>query len=101
MAKPQSFKPGDPRINRKGAPKREWTWSGLMEEAMEEQDETGESYKKIIVRKVRSLGAKGDMVAIKELFNRMDGMPKQTTDLQSMGEKLENLIIVKNGDSSI
>ena len=66
--------------NERGRPKREWTWDGLLEEAMEEQDETGESYKKIVVRKFRTLCAKGDMIAIKELFNRMDGMPKQTLD---------------------
>ena len=53
----------------------------ILEEALEEEDETGESYKKIIVRKVRSLGTKGDMVAIKEMFQRIDGMPKQGIDL--------------------
>jgi len=43
----------------------------------------------------------GNEQLMKDIINRVDGMPKQTTDLQSMGEKLENLIIVKNGDSSI
>ncbi len=78
--------------NPKGRPPRDWTWSGLLEEAMEEQDETGESYKKIIVRKVRTLGTKGDMVAIKEMFNRMDGMPNQPTEI----EGAINIIIDKS-----
>ena len=76
------FNANPENINRDGRPKREWTWDGMLNDAMEEQDETGESYKKIIVRKIRSLGAKGDMVAIKEIFQRMDGMPKQTNELQ-------------------
>ena len=85
-----SFKPGESG-NPAGRPKREWTWSGLLEDAMEEQDETGESYKKIIVRKVRTLGTKGDMVAIKELFQRMDGMPQQ--DVKVDGE-VKTLIVL-------
>lgn len=77
MAKTRtSFKKGEVH-NPTGRPKKEWTWSGLLEEAMEEQNESGEPYKKLIVRKLRALGLKGDMVAIKELFNRMDGMPQQ------------------------
>lgn len=97
MKKPiAGFNARPENINRKGAPKRDWTWSGLLEEAMEEQDETGESYKKIIVRRVRSLGAKGDMIAIKELFNRMDGMPRQTTDITSGGKPIPILGGISN-----
>lgn len=70
------FKPGESG-NPKGAPKKEWTMKGLLEESLEEQDETGTPYKRIIARKLRNLAAKGDMVAIKEVNNRMDGMPVQ------------------------
>lgn len=87
-----SFKPGESG-NPNGRPKRDWTWSGLMEESMDEQDETGESYKKIIIKKIRTLGTKGDMIAIKELFNRMDGMPKQSTDLTTNGKDLEAVLV--------
>ncbi len=87
-----SFKPGQSG-NPNGRPKREWTWAGLLEEAMEEQDETGESYKKIIVRKARTLGIKGDMTAIKEIMNRMDGMPKQAMDMDMSGN-----VIIDIGD---
>lgn len=84
---PTQFKPGKSG-NPNGRPKRDWTWSGLLEEAMEETDETGEPYKKIIARKLRALGIKGDTTAIKDLMNRMDGMPQQSTDVTSKGEKI-------------
>ena len=84
--------------NPNGRPKREWTWAGLIEDAMEEEDETGIPYKKIIARKLRLLAKAGDITAIKEVMNRMDGMPTQPTDLTSKGEKLEGLVIVTKGD---
>lgn len=89
MAKPQSFKPGDPRINRNGAPKKEWTMTAMYKQAAEEASETGEPKYKIVARKLLELAEKGDMVAIKELGNRIDGMPKQSTDFTSGGEKIE------------
>lgn len=82
------FKKGNQAAVGHGRPKREWTWSSLMEEAMEEEDETGEPFKKIIVKKMRALGVKGDMMAIKEIINRMDGMPQQ--DITSGGEAIKS-----------
>jgi len=91
MAKPQSFVKNDPRINRKGAPKREWTVRGLIEEAMEEENETGVPYKKLVYRKLVRMASKGDTVAIKELNNRLDGMPQQKMDLTTEGKPLINV----------
>lgn len=76
MAKPQDFKKNDPRINRKGAPKRDWTWSGLLEKYAEEFEDN-QKVKDAVVKKVFQLAKRGDMVAVKEIFNRMDGMPVQ------------------------
>lgn len=84
------FKANPQNINRKGAPKREWTMAGLLEEALEEQDETGTPFKKIITKKLRDLASKGDLVAIKEVNQRLDGMPKQFTDITSDGERIES-----------
>ena len=87
MAKPQSFKPGDPRINRKGAPPKEWTMSAMYKQAAEEASETGEPKYKIVARKLLELAEKGDMQAIKELGNRIDGMPKQNVTLEGNENK--------------
>lgn len=81
MANPANyFKPGQSG-NPKGRPKRDWTVSGLIEQAMEEENETGVPYKKIVYKNLVKLAIEGDMVAIKEVNQRLDGMPKQTTDL--------------------
>ncbi|MBU1092558.1 hypothetical protein KJ836_02735 [Patescibacteria group bacterium] len=89
MAKPQSFKPGDPRINRKGAPKKEWTMTALYKEAGDEADETGVPMKLIVAKKLWKLASKGDVTAIKELGNRIDGMPKQGIDLGGEAIKID------------
>ena len=74
-----SFKPGN-NANPKGAPKKEWTMTAMYKQAAEETHKTGVPKYKIVARKLLELAEKGDMVAIKELGNRTDGMPKQTVD---------------------
>ena len=71
------FTKGVPNINRKGQPPKEWTMSGLIRSAAEEEDETGIPKKKIIARKLANLAVKGDMAAMKEFNNRVDGMSVQ------------------------
>lgn len=74
-----SFKKGEIH-NPNGRPKKEWSWAGLIEESMNEQDETGEPYKKIMIKKLRTLGVKGDLNAMEKIFNRTEGMPKQSVE---------------------
>lgn len=72
--------------NPHGRPKRAWTVQGLIEEAMEEQDETGVPAKKIVYKRLVQLAARGDMQAVREINNRLDGMPQQTTDINVTGD---------------
>ena len=82
------FKPGN-NANPKGRPKREWTWAGLYQKAVEEKAKEGKGkVKDSIARKLAELADRGDVVAIKELANRMDGMPTQAVDHTTKGEKL-------------
>jgi len=73
------FKPGVV-TNPNGRPKREWTVAGLIEQAMEQEDETGVPYKKAVYEKLVLLAKNGDMLAVKEINQRLDGMPKQTIE---------------------
>ena len=83
MAKPVAgFNSNPQNINKNGRPKRDWTVQGLIEEAMEEADETGVPAKKIIYKKLVSLAKRGDLQAVKEINQRLDGMPKQTNDVK-------------------
>lgn len=74
-----SFQPGN-NANPNGRPPKDWTMSSLIREASEEADETGEPKNKIIARKLTEKAVKGDLMAIKEFINRLDGMPKQAIE---------------------
>lgn len=73
------------RINKKGAPEKEWTWRSLLAQAAEEVAEgSKEPKKKLMARKLVDLCVNGDVAALKEFGNRRDGMPKQ--QLEHTGE---------------
>ena len=74
------FKPGQSG-NLKGRPKRDWTVAGLIEIAMEAEKKDGVPYKKAVYDKLVKMADDGDIQAIKEVNQRLDGMPKQKTDI--------------------
>jgi len=71
-----SVKPGQV-LNPNGRPKKAWTMASLIRDAAEEEDENGVPRKVAIAKKLAELAAKGEMVAVKEFNQRMDGMPIQ------------------------
>ena len=74
-----------------GRPKKDWTWAKLLEEAGEEIDpKSGKKFKEQVSIKLWEACLKGNIPAIKELFNRMDGMP-----LQKLGGDSDNPFILK------
>lgn len=84
MANPnpvRKFKKGQSG-NPKGAPKREWTWAGVLADAVEEMAKDGKPMKVHIARSLLAEALKGNVLAQKELMNRMDGMPAQPHDVQ-------------------
>lgn len=80
-------------INLNGRPKEPWTMSGIIKEALEEQNETGVPKKLIIIRKLLELASNGDIVAIKEVNQRVDGMPKQSNDITSNGKDIKTVLV--------
>ena len=82
-------------INKDGAPEKDWTWPGLMEIYANLKNEDGNGLQKdAVVKALWKRAKRGDVPAIKEIMNRMDGMPKQSTDITSGGDKLGKLIIL-------
>jgi hypothetical protein len=78
-----SFKPGDPRINTNGRPKKGDSWKDVIEEALSElTEENGDkgTYKQLIVKVLRKKGLSGDLKAIEMMMDRMDGKPNQKID---------------------
>lgn len=67
--------------NLNGRPKAEWTFSGLLQEVAEEiDDKSGLSFKKALARKLYTEAVKGNIVAIREIINRTEGLPRQQKD---------------------
>lgn len=82
------FKPGQSG-NPGGRPKRTWNWAKLFEQAVEEELTTKdgtmtEQAKQFIVKKLVRMAVDGDISAVKEIINRMDGMPRQSTEIGGM-----------------
>lgn len=82
-----SFKPGQSG-NPDGRPPKEWTWSGVLREMMEQSEEDGEPVKVKIARALKLKAYTGDVQAIKELGDRIDGKPQQKTDITTNGKDL-------------
>ena len=63
-----------------GRPKKDWTWSSVLEEAVEEAAKDGKPIKHHVASSLVGEALKGNVIAIKELMNRMDGMPNQQVE---------------------
>jgi hypothetical protein len=80
-----SWKPGQTG-NPNGRPKREWTFQGELEKALEDEAKDGKSYKYHLMRALLSQGLKGNVQAIEKIMNRVDGMPKQQLEMEAKGD---------------
>jgi len=94
MSNPDNyFKPGQSG-NPKGRPKESWTWSGLLKETLEELDEaTGQEKKYAIVKALYKQAVKGNIQAIKEYGDRIDGKALQSMDHTTNGKDLTVTIV--------
>lgn len=80
---PQQFKPGQSG-NPKGRPPKGYSISDMMKEMIGNDPKVKRKLGKVIMEKALS----GDMVAIKTLWNYMDGLPQQKTDITTGGKPL-------------
>ena len=78
-------------INRNGRPPKAWTMSSLIEEALEEvEQQSGKSFKHLVAKRLAHMAVGGDIQAIKEINDRVDGKPKQNLQLSGVdGEPIE------------
>lgn len=79
--------------NPNGAPKRSWTWAGVLQDAVEKSEEDGRTVKEIIAESLLTEAKKGNILAQKELMNRMDGQPTQS--VEHSGEINTSLVVYK------
>lgn len=82
------FKKGHPPVS-PGRPPKDWTWKELLKESLEEiEPESGLEYRKLVSKSLRLKAMEGDVQAIKEFGNRIDGLPPQSVDVTSKGEQV-------------
>jgi hypothetical protein len=76
------FVKGDSNINRKGRPKGFSIVAHLKETLQSVPQGQKESYAELITKKyLHKALVEGDTVILKDLINRVDGMPKETLNL--------------------
>jgi len=76
-----SFKPGN-NANPKGRPKLGWTMRDEYVKALERQTLDGTPMRQGVAEALVDKALQGDVIAIREVNNRIDGMPSQTTILK-------------------
>ncbi len=84
--------------NNKGRPKG-ISITEMVKEALEEVEEkTGKQWKDLIIKRILLKATNdGDVTMLKAIWAYIDGMPKQSTDITSGGDKIEtNTIIFEN-----
>jgi len=78
---------GNPLLAR---PRREWTVKGMIEDAMNDIDaNTGVLARKLVYERLVRMAKQGDINAIREINNRLDGLPEAAVDITSNGEAIE------------
>lgn len=96
------FKKGN-NANPKGRPKMPWTMRGEILKALERRTLDGTPMRQGVAESLVDKALQGDVVAIKEINNRADGMATQAVDVTSLGEKIEGVVLyrpVKEEDPS-
>lgn len=92
-AKPNSYKPGQSG-NPKGRPSKGTSLTELMREHLEKIPEGSEvSYKEAFISRVFARAYEGNDTYVKLIWNYIDGMPLQRSDVTSDGEKMSVIFI--------
>jgi hypothetical protein len=95
---PVPFVKNDPRINRRGRPKKGQTLTDILDWALDQKrkiknEETGEE-KSLLLRQmlaqrlIHKAVDEGDVPAIKYIFDRLDGRPKETVEISENRDEL-------------
>lgn len=81
-------------INKGGRPKKDWTWADLFVDAAEELKDTKQGkmqVKKIIAKRLFHMAMSGNVQAIKEVIDRMDG---KSVEKAEVDVNLKHMMVV-------
>ena len=87
------FTQGDPNINREGRPPGSKNFTTKVREALEKiADGTDYTYEQAFIKSIMKKAiVDGDSATQKLIWNYLDGLPHQTTDITSGGRPLRGL----------
>lgn len=94
------FEKGQPSPNPKGRPKKGYSITEMMQELIASKVKDKKTGKMVEVRKalgnsILKKALEGDTAAQRIIWNYMDGMPFQSTDVTSGGDKIEGLVVYR------
>ncbi|GBU27088.1 hypothetical protein R84B8_00610 [Treponema sp. R8-4-B8] len=104
MGKP--FEKNDPRINRKGRPKKGECMTDILNWALDQERKItdGKTEKTLLLRHalaeklISKAVDEGDIVAIKYIYDRLDGRPKESIELTDSAIDAKLREIMNNGN---
>ena len=83
MAKP--FEKNDPRINRNGRPKKGTALTDILNYKLDLIHKSSKLKREAIAEKLIEMALNGDIAALKYVFDRVDGRPKENVTLETTG----------------
>jgi hypothetical protein len=83
-------------INRNGRPPKGHSITETIQAMMDEKPEI----KRALGQRILQMALEGDLAAIRTIWGYIDGLPAQATDVTTGGERLEGLVIVKDGSET-
>jgi|GEM_PF-1591927 len=103
------FKDHPELINKNGRPPKGWAWSELLEDIGDEvEPKSGKQFKELVGRRLWLECVNGNIMAVKELFNRMEGLPRLKLEVDGkidmkipqLVEALDKIIAAKESDAN-
>jgi len=76
------FEKGDPRINRKGRPKKGESITEILQKLLDKKNSSGQLRRADIAERLIELAENGDLPALKYLIDRIDGKPRESIELK-------------------
>jgi hypothetical protein len=76
-----AFVKGDPRINRRGRPRKGMAMTDILNYKLDQKTEAGNLQREVIADKLIALAEAGDVPALRYLIDRIDGRPKESIEL--------------------
>ena len=91
---PRNFEKGDPRINRAGRPPKGQALTDILNGKLDMDHKPGKTKREAVAEKLIELALKGDMAALRYIFDRCDGKPRESLELSNivLESKLKEIV---------